>query len=105
MIPQYDSSQSIQLRYGFSRLDRAGDYKTRGPKSTAVSFQSARAVLKASEHRCLYLAWRQGRTKTWRVGELRKDRLGRIRFYDGWPHMNGLTQLTEKDPFARSING
>lgn len=99
-IPQYDTRQTIQLRYGFSRRDKAiGDYRTDGPRATAVSFQSARTALKLSDNHRLFLAWRQGRTRSWNVGELRKDSLGRIRFYSGWPAMNGLTLISTKDVF------
>lgn len=102
MIPQYDTRQTLQLRYGFSRVDRAiGDYRTDGPRATAVSFQSARQMLKADCYGVLYLAWRQGRERSWTLGELRKDKLGRIRFYRGWPGINGLIMIACKDVFVQ----
>lgn len=99
MAVQFDSSESLHLRYGFSRVDKPlGDYRTHGVKSTRVSFQAARQALKNSPYSTLYLAWRSGRSRTYQLGEYRKDRLGRIRFYEGWPAL-GKVQVTSREVF------
>jgi hypothetical protein len=98
--PQFQSNAQLTVKAGFSRLVKECEFRSYGVQATHDGFQQLRNMLRLSGGRVLYVAWRQAQKgRGWMLGRYRKDRLGRVRFYQGWPGINGLTQITAKEVF------
>lgn len=101
MNPRYPSNLGLTVKTGFDKLECcSAETVSRGRISKVADlFAGLRETLKLSPRRVLYVAFRPVGWDTWKLGTYRKDKLGRVRWYDGWPHHNGLTQLAARNVF------
>ena len=101
---QYNPKQSVTIKYAYSRVGRPqADVYHMAPallKAVHETFKEARSELKASDYSTLFVAMRANGNRDYVLGRYLKDKLGRVRWYDGWPASNGLLQITDRKPFS-----
>jgi len=104
---KYSPDLPLTVKYKLQAFPFSDDLVTRravGAKQVTKLMAEIRELVRfVHQPRRLYVATRQSRLdKAWRVGRFQRDSRGRVRWYDGWHHHNGLLMLAcSLHPFPR----
>ncbi len=103
MKAQYDPKKTVTVMWAYSRVGKPQSvtFHLKPVRLQALheTFLEARAALKASDLSTLFVATRSNGHLEYLLGRYCKDKLGRVTWREGWPHANGLLQITDRKPF------